>query len=682
MGVDVFFVISGYVITLNLVSEYLKRSTDVSDIGMISIRSFYTRRIKRIVPVSFFVICCNLIAGFFLFNSNRFKELLVEAINNVFFVGNLYQIRIETDYLNSTMAQTPLRHYWSLSIEEQFYLFYPILFLVVLSLHGLQFRKRNIPWNNRLLIFILMVTLASFFYSILEVWARPTSAYFSTLARIWEIGFGCLVCLIDTIIKQRQTLLFDKFAPYVGLGLILLSAVIYDEETRFPGLGALLPVVGAGLLVRSPSNIYRLTLITRLLSSKVLVFVGRLSFSIYLWHWSLIVILQFIFPDILDSILGRVLVFVLTLLLSIISYKLIEVPSARIKLNIPTFYRFKTTPNLRIFIQQKVAPDMKMVLKFFTAIILIIASTQLLKTTPESNSIFLDPKVSLSSPVSNENDFTTSTETSTLNSQPSIDWNRELQKSVLLKSYSDATVPAFKDLRVAPWGLTLVDARCKVFNETAPSQNSADCVKPNISAKFKVLLLGDSHAYMLAPSVLNYYEKAIDFQIIGRSGCPVGGVLKPNSNNALHIKNCQQLWTEYIPSKLDIGDYDVVILTDDGGTDLLQIDTAIRNIKNLNTKRAQVVFISPSPRYPSPQDCISASRGLDNCEGTPNILGERVFREMNKAVNSSLTELSPMLCVGTMCPPVIANTFVTRDGSHFTGPFSELIKDSLKLPRL
>ena len=75
VGVDVFFVISGYVITLNLVSEYLKRSTDVSDIGMISIRSFYTRRIKRIVPVSFFVICCNLIAGFFLFNSNRFKHI-------------------------------------------------------------------------------------------------------------------------------------------------------------------------------------------------------------------------------------------------------------------------------------------------------------------------------------------------------------------------------------------------------------------------------------------------------------------------------------------------------------------------------------------------------------------------------------------------------------------------------
>ena len=682
MGVDVFFVISGYVITLNLVSEYLKRSIDVSDIGIISIRSFYARRIKRIIPVSFFVLCCNLIAGFFLFNSSRFKELLVEAINNVFFVGNLYQIRIETDYLNSTMAQTPLRHYWSLSIEEQFYLFYPVLFLVVLSLHGLKFRKRNIPWNNRLVIFILMLTLASFFYSILDVWARPTSAYFSTLGRIWEIGFGCLVCMIDTIMKQRQTLVFDKFAPYVGLGLILLSAVIYDDETRFPGIAALLPVVGAGLLVRSPSNIYRLTLITRLLSSKALVFVGRLSFSIYLWHWSLIVILQFIFPDILDNTLGRILVFVLTLLLSFISYKLIEVPSARIKLNIPAFYRFKTTPNLRIFVRQKIAPDMKMVLKFSTAIILIFASTQLLKTAPESNSIFLDPEVSLSSSDSIEADFTTSTETSTLSSQPSIDWNRELQKSALVRSYSDATVPAFKDLRTAPWGLTMIDPNCKVFNETAPSQNSADCIKPNPSAKFRVLLLGDSHAYMLSPSILNHYRKAIDFQIIGRSGCPVGGMLKPNSNNSLHIKHCQQLWTDYIPSKLNTLDYDVVIFADDGGTDLLQIKTAIKNVKNLNTKGAQLVFISPSPRYPNPLDCISASRGLENCEGTPNVLGERVFREMNKEISSSLTELSPMLCLGNTCPPVIANTFVTRDGSHFTGQFSELIKDSLKLPRL
>jgi peptidoglycan/LPS O-acetylase OafA/YrhL len=682
VGVDVFFVISGYVITLNLVTEYLRRSSDESDVGMISIRSFYARRIRRIVPISFFVLSCNLVAGFFLFNASRFQELIAEAVNNVFFVGNFYQIRIGTDYLNATMAQTPLRHYWSLSIEEQFYLFYPILFLTVLSLHGLQFRKRDITWSKRLILFVATVTIPSFVFSVYEVWAHPTAAYFSTLGRVWEIGFGCLICLIDTILTRKRSLLFDRLGPYLGLGLIFLSAIIYDNNTRFPGVAALLPVLGAGLLVRIPSNSGRLTVITRVLSTRVPVFIGKLSFSIYLWHWSLIVLLRFVFPDLLEANFGRLLVLLLTFLLSFFSYKLIEVPSARIHLNIPIIYRFKSTPNLWRFIQNRVAPDLKMATKFFVAIILIAASTQLFEKTPDSTLKFLDPKAPIAESITNLEDSVMSVETFTVNDVSSIDWIRETERGALVKSYTDAIVPTFSNLRDAPWGITLIDPSCRVFNETAKSQNSVDCIKPNPSSRVKVLVLGDSHAFMLAPSIYSHYNKGIDFQIIGRSGCPIGGVLKTNSVNVNHSKYCLELWTDYIPAKLSVGDYDAVILTDDGGTDLLQIDRAITNVKNLNFKDALVTFISASPRYPDPRDCVSASGGLEKCFGTPNTLGEKVIREMHEEITSTLTELTPMLCVGRLCPPVIANTFVTRDGSHFTGPFADLIRDSLKLPSL
>jgi peptidoglycan/LPS O-acetylase OafA/YrhL len=682
VGVDIFFVISGYVITLNLVSEYLNRSSDVSDVGIISIRGFYARRIKRIAPISFFVLVCNLIAGYLVFNSIKFQELLTEAINNVFFVGNFYQIRIGTDYLNATMLETPLRHYWSLSIEEQFYLFYPILFFITLSLHGLKFRSKKLSWNKRLLALLFFLTVASFVYSIYEVWTNPVPAYFSTLGRVWEIGVGCFICLLDTALKQRGFVKLDRAGPYIGLGLIIFSALLYDNNTRFPGVAALLPVIGAGLLVRLPGYSLRAGLVRRFLSSKVLVFFGRLSFSIYLWHWSVIVILRFIFPDILEHNLYRILIFALIIFLSFMSYKWIEIPSSRWNLNLPALYRFKSTPNLWEFIQERVAPDIKMAAKFFVAIILLAGSTQLFQKTSESTFEFIDPKTfvaELNSPEENSSDFT---ETLTVQSAQRINWSDEVIKGSKVDAYTKAISPAFENLRSAPWGLTLIDPQCRVFDETGPSQDSADCIKPNPSSKTKVLLLGDSHAYMLAGAIYNFYNGSVSLQIIGRSGCPIGGVLPNKSINARQSEFCLSLWANYIPQKLNATKYDVVILTDDGGTDLSRVQTAVNNVRNLNFSDAKVLFIAPSPRYPSPLECIRADKSIQNCTGKPNVLGEKVINEMHKSVKSNLTMLSQIICQGQVCPAVIANRFVTRDGSHFTGPFAELLQYSLNLPRV
>jgi peptidoglycan/LPS O-acetylase OafA/YrhL len=682
VGVDIFFVISGYVITLNLVSEYLKRSSDESDVGIISIRGFYARRIKRIIPISFFVLGCNLIAGYFLFNSSRFEALLIEALNNVFFVGNFYQIRIGTDYLNATMSETPLRHYWSLSIEEQFYLIYPILFFVTLSLHGLKLGSRKVSWNQRLLALLALLTLSSFVYSAYEVWTNPVAAYFSTIGRVWEIGFGCFICLLDTALRRKRFFIIDRAGPYIGLCLIIASALLYDDNTRFPGVAALLPVIGAGLLVRLPDYSSGPGLIRRFLSSKALVFLGRLSFSIYLWHWSLIVVLEFVFPEILESNLNRLFIVALTVLLSYMSFRLIEIPSSRLNLQIPALYRFKSTPNLWKFIQERVAPDIKMAAKFFLAIVLIAASTQFFQRTPESTLKFVDPKPLVIQSNPSEIIVQDLTETSSVTSLPSIKWSEEIQKGASVNVYTEAITPAFENLRSAPWGLTIIDPSCRVFDETAPSQNSIDCVKPNPSTTAKILLLGDSHAFMLSPVIYDFYKSSASLEIIGRSGCPIGGILPQRSTNVKHAEFCLNLWTNYIPSKLKSTNFDVVVLTDDGGTDLSRIQAAVDNIKSLNFSDAKVLFVSASPRYPNPLDCVTATKSLQNCNGRPNTLGEKVISEMHKNVRSSLTELSPLLCSGQVCPAVIANRFVTRDGSHFTGPFVELLQNSLNLPNL
>ena len=177
IGVDVFFVISGFLITGLLIREY-----DASH--HVSLLQFYIRRAKRILPASLVTIVVVLIASNLLLNSIRTANINTDAIWAVGFVSNIHFIKINTDYFTSAQAVSPLQHFWSLAVEEQFYLIWPALFLLVSRQNGMRIRSWSILRSQRVLLVATIASALSLIWSIIYSHSNPTSAYFSTLTRV------------------------------------------------------------------------------------------------------------------------------------------------------------------------------------------------------------------------------------------------------------------------------------------------------------------------------------------------------------------------------------------------------------------------------------------------------------------------------------------------------------------
>ena len=294
-GVDVFFVISGYLITSLLAAEYAKKAAG-GRIGSISIGHFYLRRARRILPAALTVIGAVVIASHLLLNVLRVQQVQHDALWATFFGSNINFIRQSTDYFAAGLvSSSPFGHYWSLSVEEQFYFVWPALFLLVVGLHGLSIRGRRVSWRLRLGIALTVIGIASLIWSIMDTAANPASAYYSTFTRAWELALGALIAVATTgvtTIGRRQA----TAASVTGVVLLLAGWVIIDGNSAFPGYLALLPTLGAGLLILGGIS-DTLPAPNRLLSVAPMRFLGRISYSLYLWHWPLIVFAAALYPN-------------------------------------------------------------------------------------------------------------------------------------------------------------------------------------------------------------------------------------------------------------------------------------------------------------------------------------------------------------------------------------------------
>lgn len=257
VGVDVFFVISGYLITSILISEL--------DKGTFSIGNFYERRARRILPALFFVLLCCIPFGWFWSTPPQFKNFSESLVAVSLFASNIYFWRKE-GYFAPAAEENPLLHTWSLAVEEQFYIFFPILLLIL--------------WRfGRSPVFYIVIGFSLISLALAEYgWRHHATANFYLLpTRAWELGVGaiCAFVLHNRAVKSGQ------FFSAIGLALILYSIVGFDESVPFPSLYSLIPVVGAALIIVYGGHD---TYTARMLSSRVLVGIGLISFSAYLWH--------------------------------------------------------------------------------------------------------------------------------------------------------------------------------------------------------------------------------------------------------------------------------------------------------------------------------------------------------------------------------------------------------------
>lgn len=287
VGVDVFFVLSGFFITGLLIRE---RTTT----GSLSFREFYIRRAKRILPSAAVVLIVTVIGSFILFPTYRAKETLLDALYAAVFSANFRFEAVGADYFQKDQPPSPIQHYWSLSIEEQFYFVWPLLLVSVFAVTRNRARRGDRYIRQWGLIGTMsLVVTASFGWALYLSHADPNNAYFSSLTRVWELGVGALLAIAGPWLA-RIPISIRPVLAYLGLIGACGSLFLINERVQFPAPWAALPVVSTALVVVSfhGADVRGMPLLTNPIAR----FFGDVSYTLYLWHWPVIILALSVLP--------------------------------------------------------------------------------------------------------------------------------------------------------------------------------------------------------------------------------------------------------------------------------------------------------------------------------------------------------------------------------------------------
>jgi peptidoglycan/LPS O-acetylase OafA/YrhL len=298
VGVDVFFVISGFLITGILLQEM--------QAGEFSFARFYARRIRRIFPALIIVLLACFIAGWLILLPDEMRALGKHIAGSAGFVSNFVLLG-DSGYFDVAAERKPLLHIWSLGIEEQFYIVWPLILMMVFTLRG------------RLAWIITSILAASFAFNAYWIGASPMVAFYSPLSRAWELLAGGAFAWL---IAHRETeWRFANVRAMTGMGLIVIAVMHLDKSSAFPGWWAVLPVGGAALLISAKSA----WLNRNLLCNRIAVFIGLISYPLYLWHWPLLSFHTIVDPEpaALPLRIGLVAV---SLMLAWLTYEIVEKP--------------------------------------------------------------------------------------------------------------------------------------------------------------------------------------------------------------------------------------------------------------------------------------------------------------------------------------------------------------------
>ena len=657
VGVDMFFVISGYLITSLLASEYCQEAGSGGH-GSISIPRFYARRARRILPVAFAVIAAVVVASRYLLNQFRVAEIHHDAVWAALFGSNINSINQATNYFTQGLATSPLQHYWSLAVEEQFYLVWPAVFLLATKRHGLSMFGSAVRWDRRVAIVIGLVGATSLTLSIYETSTSPAAAYFSTFTRGWELALGASI----GIATSRGTALPQRVATAMsmaGLSLMILSCYLINARTPFPGYAALGPTVAAALIILG-GIASKQPLPNRGLAIAPLRYLGRISYSLYLWHWPLIVFALALYPVTARSATGRAAILAATLGVSVVSYYIIERPFRRISVDVsrlPELPEFKVPEPIRLY----ALPVGAAALLSVSAAWFLVPHNQAVAVgyvpPPSARSGRLAPTHTLAQQRGQHQG-----RSSAGNGQPSGDrlfaqWQSKISHGLSLTKLPADLQPLSDHLQPVPeWIGACEGYRAAIF------QHIDECRWGSPAAPRVIAVVGDSHAAMwmttikgaLNPQTSVVYQFTRNWCGWATSGQHAG----PNAD-------CPALQRATIAYLHDLKP-SVVILSESGAPDTTSMDEALSAYKRV---AAHVVVIGETPILPSWDSCLSGDNGIGSCSGQADLDG--VAREEAATVGSGARyiDATSVFCsnLSLYCPPIIDGVpaFVI-DGDHLT----------------
>ncbi len=632
IGVDVFFVISGFLITGLILREIEKT-------GKVSFRDFYTRRMRRLLPLSFLVLLVVAIGSLVWFSSVRSQQVSGDIFTAALYVVNWRFAAQSIDYFAEGLAASPVQHYWSLSIEEQFYLVWPTVILLATWF----WRRRGGNIRPALGVTIGVITLASLAWSIVLTERSGEAAYFASLTRFWEMGAGGALALL--VAWQLRGWLVQVLAVG-GLAAIIAGVVFYDASTPFPGYAALLPVLGtAALIWAGAGNVRPLT--NYLLELRPVRFIGRISYAWYLWHWPPVIFAAQIWGPL--SVFQGVVVITLSLIPTIISHYLVERPLHR---------------NEKLRLKPRLAIGMWL---GGTAAVGLAALA--LVTLPST--------IGLATPGEVEGAAALAMQSTPQESAPNG-----------LRPTPDAAIDD-----TGPWR--------KCHQNFRASDVRTDCVLGDPDADFRVMAFGDSHIQQwtgaLKPLIAER-DWSLDWQ--SKSACPPAAFIVHNDNlpGGRRYTECEK-WREGVLERIETTRPDLVLVGtytgypafDDGDSPYAEPDPwrqvvedgMVETLERIKAAAGRVVVVQDIPGSEAAgvdvADCIASNP--DNFAGCGFAAADSKIAGLPHAeaafdaaaagrTGAGLIDMTPWICPDGYCRAVIGDMIVIRDRNHITATYA------------
>lgn len=623
VGVDIFFVISGFLITDHLRRELVAR-------GTIDMGSFYARRARRILPVSLLVLLATLIAGFIYMSPLQWVSLGKSVIATAFYVPNYYFAVEGTDYLAET-APSPVQHYWSLGIEEQFYLFWPLILLVLWKV----LRKKP----QLLAAAILLVVLASFLLELVMMGRSQPWAFFSLPTRAWELGVGGLVAL--ALANRKTSLLAPvvrRIATWVGLAFVLYACLAFDSTTWFPGFAAALPVLGVALVIYFGAGDSTQG-VGFVLRRKPFQSLGDWSYSIYLVHWPLLVI-----PQIAVGLANPIPLWG-TLLLGLAS-----VPIAFL------LFRFFETPIRKSRFLQAKRPRFTLFSALGASAIVALLASLLF---PLAGSVPLATDRTAAPP--------------------------EVTTQPIFTDFVPANLtPGLRN--VSDESTTIHENGCHLDSDGV---TPLDCTFGDLESDRTAVLYGDSHAAHWFPAFEKWAsDNGIKLVTFTKIACP--GIEAPIINQANRYTTCDT-WRTLVDARIQELQPDYVFFVssahlpfvETGATREAQWNGAIEATIESMPKTSQSIVFADTPYFVEmPIDCLA--RNLDSaaeCDEPRSEVLDQSWIDMESktavAAGAEYVDLNNFFCGDTTCGTIQGDTLMYRDNSHLTPTWARAMEPSL-----
>jgi peptidoglycan/LPS O-acetylase OafA/YrhL len=626
IGVDVFFVISGFLITRLLTGS-------VGQKGVRSLPTFYARRIRRLLPAAMTVVVATIVGARIWAPTLSIRSISIDGIFTTFY-GLNYRLAVEgTQYLNQGSTPSPLQHYWSLGVEEQFYVCWPILIVLVVWL-GRRHR------NALLAVLLAAIAAVSIHYSISVTRFDAPWAYFSLATRAWELALGALVA-VSAAWLSRMPRLVAVIGAWLGLAAIAIAAFDFNDSTPYPGSAAILPVVGAAVVIACGCRTQRGA--GELLARRPLQHIGKLSYSWYLWHWPMLVLAAMALGHAL-TVPERGAVVLVSLLTAAVTFAVIENPA-----------RSFSMPNLKWFASGAALSG-----------IAIVAAAIVLGNLPSTTGKGAAASV-VRAPVATPQ-VATEMRRAILTGLTTEDAPRNLVPQPA-RAHDDVPSSSYNGCHASLFSIT-----------------QGPCVYGDAAGAHTVVLFGDSHMQQWQPAFASAGRYA-HWRVVNwtKSACPAADLTVVAAELNRVYTGCNT-WRALTLKRIAALKPDVVVVT--SSEDLAapsvtpaeyarSVTATLRTLEE--TTAAKIVYLedTPYPGYNMAQCVASHLQSVRSCDfSISHAYTSPARHTATKAAIEMLggvqiVDPAQWICVDGRCPAVVGNLLVYRDQSHISVEFSQ-----------